>query len=338
MDGGTPVQQTFNGNLTNNQSTTMLFPATSLNPGSSVVSYNIVSVNGTTGWLSPAAVSIEDQVFSKLNTTALSGGVAEGMENGVLLPNSGFTRDISTAIFDSTSNLDVPYFSIMDGPAFNLGMVGGFGSSNRSMLFRFYDIANGEKLSLVMQKVNLGTGSQLTFNHAHQRYGGSSNDRLEVFVSSDCGATWTSVFNKAGAALSNAGTMNAFFIPTSATWTANTVDLTAYNNVSDLIVKFEGTSNYGNNLYLDDIAVTSTLSNDEVISQGSIKLYPNPSSDFIKVSGLTNTSDYVIYNLLGVKVAEGKLSNNENLDIRNLSSGLFILEIDGLKASKFVKQ
>jgi hypothetical protein len=337
IDGAAPVQQTFSGNLTNGQSTSIIFPATTLNPGSSEVSYSILSVNGGTGWLSGSSVTMADEAYSKLDANGLSAGISEDMESAVLPPNSGYTRDLSTAIFDASSNVSISDFGIIDGTYFNAGALGGFGTSNRSVLFRFYDIAAGEKLSLVMQKVNLGTGAQLTFNHAHQRYQ-TSNDRLEILVSSDCGNTWTSVFNKAGAALQTIIPNNAFFIPTSTTWTSNTVDLSAFNNVDDLIVRFEGTSNFGNNLYLDDITMTSTLSSDDILENTALSLYPNPATDAIRVSGIKAPRNYAIYNVMGVKVADGNISNDQNLNISNLSSGLFFLEIVGSKAIKFVKK
>ena len=46
INGGTPVQQTYNGNLTQGQSTAINFPNTNLAPGLSTVNYNVVSVNG----------------------------------------------------------------------------------------------------------------------------------------------------------------------------------------------------------------------------------------------------------------------------------------------------
>ncbi len=338
MDGAAPVQITYSGNLSTGQSASIQFPLTSLTPGLSNVSYNIVSINGGTNWVSANAVSISDETYNTLNDIALSGGISENMENAVLIAGTGYSREISSGIFSASAAVPDALFSVLDGPSYNYGAIGGFGNSNRSIRFRYFDVAPGEKLELIMQKVNLGVNSQLTFSHAYRQYI-DENDQLEVFVSTDCGATWNTVFNKAGSALATLTANTTSFVPTSATdWLANTVDLSAYDNTSNVVIKFTGTSGFGNNLFLDDIVATSTLSNNEVLGQSSLKLYPNPTSDYVKVSGLNDSRDYAIYNLLGMKVAQGTINNNDSLDVRSLSSGLFILEIAGYKANRFIKK
>ncbi len=126
IDGGTSIQQTFTGSLTNGQSTTITFPATSLNPGISVVSSEIISVNGSQDWASPAAVSIDDNVYNKLNAAGVDAPITEGMENATLTPNSIFSRDLTTAIFDAPASIGENLFGILDGPIYDYGAIGRF--------------------------------------------------------------------------------------------------------------------------------------------------------------------------------------------------------------------
>jgi len=70
-----------------------------------------------------------------------------------------------------------------------------------------------------------------------------------------------------------------------------------------------------------------------------MKLYPNPSKNSLTISGLKTKQTYSVYTILGTKVFSGNLSQNNNtIDVQELSSGLYILKLEGLKkAMKFTK-
>jgi hypothetical protein len=338
IDGGTPVQQTFTGSLSNNQTTTITFPMTTLNGGVSVVSSEILSVNGGQNWASPAAVGIDDQVYSKLNALAVATPFIEGLENAPLITGSGYSRELTTAIFETEASITPPSFGILDGPTYNYGPIGGFANSNRSIRFRFYTVPAGGAMSLITQKVNLGSNATLTFSHAHRQYQ-TSNDRLEVLVSTDCGVSWTSVFDQAGATLSTLAASTTQFVPASASdWRSNSIDLSAYDGTNDVVIRFTGTSDYGNNMFLDDIDIQSTLSVDEVNEIDSLKIFPNPSSNSIQVSGLNTSQNYEIYNLLGARITYGGLENNQVIDIKEFANGLYLLKLENGRTFKFMKE
>jgi hypothetical protein len=338
IDGGTPVQQTFTGSLVNRQSATITFPMTNLNSGVSVVSSEILSVNGGQNWASPAAVGIDDQVYSKLNASGVATPFMEGLENAPLILASGYSRELTTAIFETEASITPPLFGILDGPTYSYGQIGGFANSNRSIRFRFYTVPVGGAMSLITQKVNLGSNATLTFSHAHRQYQ-TSNDRLEVLVSTDCGVSWTSVFDQAGATLSTQAASNTEFVPAIASdWRSNSIDLSAFDGTNDVVIRFTGTSNYGNNMFLDDIDIQSTLSVDEVNEIDSLKIYPNPSSNFIQVSGLNTSQSYEIYSLLGARVSYGELENNQMIEVKEFANGFYLLKLENGKTIKFMKQ
>ena len=57
---------------------------------------------------------------------------------------------------------------------------------------------------LVFEKRDFsGTTAQLSFTHAYAQYQNEA-DKLKISVSTDCGATWTSVWEKSGTALATA--------------------------------------------------------------------------------------------------------------------------------------
>ena len=81
-----------------------------------------------------------------------------------------------------------------------------------------------------------------------------------------------------------------------------------------------------------------SLSTNEFELENSIKLFPNPSSEFIEISGLTENEKYSIYNILGSEIENGIISNNEQIDIRNIAKGLFFLKFKNGTTIKFLKE
>lgn len=65
---------------------------------------------------------------------------------------------------------------------------------------------------------------------------------------------------------------------------------------------------------------------------------PNPSSDFIQLSGLESSENYSIYNILGIEVKKGNVSNQEKINVRDFTSGLYFLKFDKGYSIKFIKE
>src|SRR6185437_1975624 len=94
------------------------------------------------------------------------------------------------------------------------------------------------------------------------------NDSLNVLVSNDCGATFTSFFNKAGAALATAGSSsNGYFTPAAGDWKTQkiTVDGSLLTS-GNIIIAFRNTSDYGNNMFIDNINITQEKSRDLTVT------------------------------------------------------------------------
>ena len=70
----------------------------------------------------------------------------------------------------------------------------------------------------------------------------------------------------------------------------------------------------------------------------AIAIYPNPSSDYLKLNNLKDKEDFSIMNNLGQQVKNGTISANENIDIQSLSSGIYYLKLKKGKVFKFVKK
>jgi hypothetical protein len=340
IDGGTAVQETFTGNLTQGQSTTINFPATTLNPGSTVVSYTIVSVNGGQDWSSPAAVSIEDETYSKLSSTGVDAPLAEGMENSVL--ESGYSREVTTGFFGA-DGIVISDFGIVDGPTFGYGSHGGFGNSDRTIRARFYNLQTGT-MTFTLDKLNLGDNSELTFSHAYRQYQ-NENDRLKVSVSTDCGATWTEVYNEAGASLSTlAASTTPYNTPGAGDWESNMVDLSAYDNTDDVVIQFEMISAYGNNLFLDDINIAEAgVDGIDVNDKVEFSIFPNPAADQFTVKlGENIQTEIQILDVQGKVVSAQVVSagqSNVTINSASFESGIYTVLVkteNGVSVQKVV--
>ena len=69
-----------------------------------------------------------------------------------------------------------------------------------------------------------------------------------------------------------------------------------------------------------------------------IVAYPNPTSDFIQISGLRNLVDYAIYSISGGILRTGVVEKNQKIDVQNLVDGTYFLILDSTEVIKFVKE
>ena len=101
---------------------------------------------------------------------------------------------------------------------------------------------------------------RLVFDRSHRRYSTVDIDSLNIYISTDCGGTWTKLYTRGGSQLATvAATLTTAFTPTSnAQWARDSVSLAAYVGQPSVYLKFESRSGWGNNLYLDNINVKFT--------------------------------------------------------------------------------
>ncbi len=279
LNGGTPVNQPWTGNLAANQTATVTFPQTTLS-GSSVVVASVNNPNGTADYNGTNNNSLPVSV-NLLDATPQTAPKNMDMES-----TPGFTLP-SELIFDYTASSEPLLVVVSKANVNGLNYeIGGWGQSTKSIIFDFYSWAHADVGSLTMQKLDLSnlTTPKLMFTHAYAQYSTTNNDRFEVLVSTDCGSTWTSLFDKAGANLATTSPKTTRLFPTATEWVTTTLDLSSYANTSDLVIKFKGTSVfYGNSLYLDNIWIANgALGLDEPTLAG-LNAYPNPASDMAKV-------------------------------------------------------
>ena len=88
-----------------------------------------------------------------------------------------------------------------------------------------------------------------------------------------------------------------------------------------------------------EIVINTVLGiNDFSDEKTSISLYPNPSLNYVQISGLTKIENYKIYNIVGAKIKEGSISPNESMNIQNLKAGMYFFKMENRNPIKFIKK
>ena len=154
--------------------------------------------------------------------------------------------------------------------------VGGITPGTNAMkmdLFNYVQAAQRDGLISPPISLQGYSSAELTFDHAYRRFNQSVTDSLIVYASTDCGLTWTRVFeiaeNGNGSFATQITSATAFTPSQPQDWcfepiNAQTpgascfeIDLTQFAG-EDIVIKFESfnAGTLGNNLFLDNINIT----------------------------------------------------------------------------------
>lgn len=86
-----------------------------------------------------------------------------------------------------------------------------------------------------------------------------------------------------------------------------------------------------------------TRSSDQTLSTDNfelnkVKVFPNPSTNFIQVHGLLKETAYTIYNVLGKEIRKGVTSAIDKIDVQRIPEGTYFLKLNGKEAIRFIKE
>lgn len=109
-----------------------------------------------------------------------------------------------------------------------------------------------------------GVNSQLYFDVAYTKFDDASPDVLDVEVSTDCGANWTSVYSKTHTDLQTTTTPvtlpNNWIPSTPENWRKEIINLGAYIGNPNVTIRFKNKSGYGTRIWIDNVNVAITQS------------------------------------------------------------------------------
>ncbi len=332
FNGDVVAAQNWVGSLTQGQSATVTFDPINLpNGGNYVVNYTVNNLNGGVADFNGSNNQILPQTFTVVSPTATTNDIAEDMEStaiGILPTNAFYEGDEGYAPELSAYNMFVTNKDALNDVGFTLtSAVGGFVTSDNAVVTLFYNMQSGETASMLFDKVNLSnyTSANLTFDHAYAQYQ-TENDRLIVEASTNCGDTWTTLFNKAGSTLKTRNATTSFFAPqVAADWDPNTVPLTSLLGQSEVLIRFRAVSAYGNNLWLDNIEIEGETSvyvpmNATTSSSSQWQDAPNGTVSVV-VAGGSGTYSYTWTNATGTVVGN-------TATVTGLAAGTYTVSIN----------
>ncbi|MDR2868171.1 MAG: T9SS type A sorting domain-containing protein [Bacteroidales bacterium] len=217
------------------------------------------------------------------------------------------------------------------------------GGHGKALYFNAYSYSQGSVGELIFPLLDLHGVSDpaIFFERAYSGYKEGTttitSDRLQVQVSTDCGATWQTLLSKTGTALQTVPAQQAGFIPNDAQWQSENINLSAIANTEKALLKFKFTSGYGNRIWIDNIALGRTAI--EEPSNTIFSIAPNPVSDMLNITSSAPVSKVEIMNLLGQSVKT--TANTQTVDVANLRAGMYIIRVttaEGTNVEKFIKK
>ncbi len=220
-------------------------------PGVYSVSLTVSNVNGNNS-------------INKLSYITINGPISlpfsEGFETIQFLPNNWTANNILN---------DNMYWERKIG-------FGAFGSSTACVCYDNYNYTTaGTRDEMRTPKYifsNVINGF-LKFDVAYERYDAVNSDTLEVKLSNNCGANWTTIYLKGGLALATGPDNNNLFVPNSNQWRRDSINISSLtNNQGNVMFSFINHGQFGQPIYLDNINLsfpTPTLSINSLTSSCS---------------------------------------------------------------------
>ncbi|MEO6314817.1 MAG: M43 family zinc metalloprotease [Chitinophagaceae bacterium] len=171
-------------------------------------------------------------------------------------------------------------------------------------------------------------------------------DTLEVLVSKDCGATYTSVYKKWGSTLvTHTAALTTPFVPTPAEWRKDSINISNYIGAGKILLAFRNTTGFENNVYLDDINLRTVSINPNLKARGFLAT-PSPTTGLVTIQFYpqpTAIKSIDIFNMSGQKVAAfipNAQSNYYQLNITQAAAGAYVVRIvmgDKVLVKKIIK-
>lgn len=214
------------------------------------------------------------------------------------------------------------------------------------MNFFNYSAAPGRRDQLISPPVNLKgyQNASLQFRHSYIRRYEGITDSLIIYISDDCGTSWSRL-----AAFGENGTGNfqthaiedVNYVPVSADdWCnapgnpeCNDIDLSPWLGKENVKIMFETLHRRGNNLYLDDITFNTRIGvkENDLPKISGLSIWPNPGNNVFHLQSLKelNNPQVFIYTSSGKAVLKNNLSKGNNWVIQTgkLPAGVYLFRV-----------
>jgi PKD repeat protein len=191
-----------------------------------------------------------------------------------------------------------------------------------------------DEAELITPKIDLtnAISAMLEFDYAYTQWGGSYEDGFRIDISSDCWASYDTLFYAFGDDLITVPSTNDEWYPSDCSdWSANnSIDLTSYLGQS-VAIRFVAINGWGNNFFMDNINVMGQLSGVDQLASPFV-VFPNPSKGQFTISHTLSNPDLAIFSADGRVVFHQILQTEKTLINLDVKSGVYILHVnDGVK-------
>ena len=155
-------------------------------------------------------------------------------------------------------------------------------------------------------KINLEVfdNPTLSFDYAYVRYGNNYSDGLKVEISSDCGASWTTLWEAYGLDLATAPDQGSWWEPECNDWENLNISLSEAT-AETVNIRFVNVNGYGNSLFIDNINFVNNDGSINVVNpiQGCID---SNATNYNPIANIDDGScSYVSYGGQNIILSEG---------------------------------
>lgn len=208
-------------------------------------------------------------------------------------------------------------------------------TGNASIRYNNMQVAEGTVSHIYSPVINctyVGTPANMKFKVAYAQRGGSSEDKLEVWISTDCGKTWTRRYSKTGSALATrTGFVSAPWTPTAQDWREESVSVVPVAGKQTAMFRFTIIDGGGNNIYIDDINIVDAPIGfvDAESFATSLEVFPNPGYGNATVSYTLSAASEVV---LSVRDVTGRLLGSYSAGAK-MPSGTYTTQLNDIVGS-----
>jgi len=89
------------------------------------------------------------------------------------------------------------------------------------------------------------------------------------------------------------------------------------------------TLSFHSTLQSQSVSKASTNSSSATVSNTTLKIYPNPASNFFKLKQVTGVTSIIVYNLVGRKIKQFQIEKNKAYTITDLPKGMYLIQFLG---------
>lgn len=211
---------------------------------------------------------------------------------------------------------------------------------NQSLWIDNYSIDNEFEFEIWSKPFDLsdipsGDDVHISLKYAYAQIDDYNEDRMRLYVSDDCGETWTlrKQWTISSGLVSSSDTELPFLPADNNDWNAEIVDIPETDYSSSVSFKFWFRSDNGNNIFIDNINIYAGDVGINEPAQNNFVLYPNPTSGIIFIDHFDKSiypKDFTLLDVSG-RILDIKIKDKLGkfcFDTNGLSKGVYFLKID----------